>query len=317
MKKFFLILIAIMMLPMVANAQAKKPTLMVFPADVWMNQNGYTETVERLGRERQIPDYEKAFQNNRDINNVIAKIGELMTERGMNLESLQETMRQIEQTATEDEFVVSNESGASLAESAYDKLITTAKSDIRIYLDWQVNTVGPRRSVTYTLTGRDAYTGKQVANASGTGPASYSAEIPLLLEEAVLENMDQFVSQLQMHFDDLLTNGREIRVSVRVFDNATGFNLESEFDATELSEVIENWMHDNTVNHRFSTATSSENRIDFNQVRIPLYDERGRAMDAKRFVGGLRKYLAKTPFNIVSKDRTRGLGMGVVVLGEK
>lgn len=317
MKKFIFLFTIALLLPIMANGQAKKPTLMIFPADIWMNQNGYSETVETQGRSKLIPNYEKAFQNNRDINNVIAKIGELMTERGMNLESLQETMRQIEQVATEDEFIVSNESGASLAETAYDKLLNTAKSDIRIYLDWQVNSVGPKRSITYTLTGKDAYTGKQIANASGTGPSSFAAELPVLLEEAVLENMDQFISQLQMHFDDLLANGREIRVSVRVFDNGSGLDFESEYDATELSEVIENWMYDNTVNHRFSTVTSTENRIDFNQVRIPLYDERGRAMDAKRFVSGLRKYLAKAPFNIVSKDRTRGLGLGVVVLGEK
>ncbi|MBQ9077127.1 MAG: hypothetical protein IJY31_04725 [Muribaculaceae bacterium] len=317
MKKIILLIPLLMFLPEYVEAQAKKPTLMVFPADVWMNQHGYVQAVETQGRTRQIPDYEKAFQNDRAVNNVVAKIGEMMTERGMNLESVAETLRQLEQTALEDEFLVSNESGASLAENTYDKLLNTVKSDIRIYVDWNINTVGPRRSVTYTLTGRDAYTGKQVANASGTGAASYAAEEAVLLEEAVLEHMDQFVSQLQMHFDDLLANGREVSVSVRVFDNGSGLSLEEEYDGYELSEIIENWMHENTVNHRFSTKTTTSNRIDFNQVRIPLYDERGRAMDAKRFVSGLRKYLRAEPYKIVSKDSSRGLGFGILVLGEK
>lgn len=204
-----------------------------------------------------------------------------------------------------------------MAESAFDQIMNTAKSDIRIYVDWKVNQVGPRRSVTYTLTGRDAYTGKQIANASGTGQPTISAETAVLLEEAVLENMDQFVSQLQAHFDDLLANGREIAVQVRIFDDGSGMSFEEEYDGIELSEIIDNWMNENTVNHRYSLQTATENRLNFTQVRIPLYDERGRAMDAKRFVNQLRKYLRAEPYKLTSKDSTRGLGMGIIIIGEK
>ena len=305
------------MLPMTASAQAKKPTLMIFPADVWMTEHNYMDEVDVQGRKKRVPRYEDAFQTDRDINNVIAKVGELMTERGMNLESLQEMTRGIDENAAVDEFVESSSSGASLAESAYDRIMNTAKADIRIYIDWKVNVTGPRRSVTYTLTGRDAYTGKQIANASGTGQPSISAETAVLLEEAVLENMDQFTSLLQTHFDDLLTNGREIAVQVRLFDNGSGLSFEEEYDGEELSEIIDNWMNENTVNHRYSLKSSSATRLEFNQVRIPLYDERGRAMDAKRFMSQLRKFLKAAPYNIISKDNTRGLGLGIIVLGEK
>lgn len=316
--KYLLAIIAVMLLlPVDASAQAKKPTLMIFPADVWMNDNNYMEVTEVQGRKKRIPLYEEAFQTDRDINNVVAKIGEMMTERGMNLESLPEMMRTLEQTSMEDEFVESKATGASMAESAFDKIMNTAKSDIRIYVDWKVNQVGPRRSVTYTLTGRDAYTGKQIANASGTGQPTISAETAVLLEEAVLENMDQFVSQLQAHFDDLLTNGREIAVQVRIFDDGSGMSFEEEYDGIELSEIIDNWMNENTVNHRYSLQTATENRLNFTQVRIPLYDERGRAMDAKRFVNQLRKYLRAEPYKLTTKDSTRGLGMGIIVIGVK
>lgn len=317
MKKIFALLSLLLMLPMTASAQAKKPTLMIFPADVWMTEHNYMDEVDVQGRKKRVPRYEDAFQTDRDINNVIAKVGELMTERGMNLESLQEMTRGIDENAAVDEFVESSSSGASLAESAYDRIMNTAKADIRIYIDWKVNVTGPRRSVTYTLTGRDAYTGKQIANASGTGQPSISAETAVLLDEAVLENMDQFTSQLQAHFDDLLTNGREIAVQVRLFDNGSGLSFEEEYDGEELSEIIDNWMNENTVNHRYSLKSSSATRLEFNQVRIPLYDERGRAMDAKRFMSQLRKFLKAAPYNIISKDNTRGLGLGIIVLGEK
>ena len=37
-----------------------------------------------------------------------------------------------------------------------------------------------------------------------------AAEVAVLLEEAVVDKMDAFVSQLQKHFDDLMANGREV-----------------------------------------------------------------------------------------------------------
>ena len=316
--KYLLSLIALMLLiPVGASAQAKKPTIMIFPHDVWMTDHNYMDEITVQGRKKRVPRYEDAFQTDRDINNVVAKIGEMMTERGMNLESLAEMTRSIDENSAIDEFVESSTSGASMAESAYDRIMNTAKSDIRVYVDWKINQTGPRRSVTYTLTGRDAYTGEQIANASGTGHPSIAAETAVLLEEAVLENMDQFVSQLQAHFDDLLANGREISVSVRLFDNGSGLSFEDEYDGDELSQIIDDWMNENTVQHRYSLKSSSATRLEFNQVRIPLYDERGRAMDAKRFVNQLRKFLKAQPYGIVSKDNTRGLGHGIIILGEK
>ena len=52
-------------------------------------------------------------------------------------------------------------------------------------------------------------------------------------------------------------------------------------------------------------------------MRIPLLDDKGRAMDARAFATKLRKYLQQPPFNITSKVMVRGLGEAIVVLGEK
>ena len=53
------------------------------------------------------------------------------------------------------------------------------------------------------------------------------------------------------------------------------------------------------------------------RVRIPLTDERGNAMDARAFATLLRKYLAKSPYNITAKVMQRGLGEAILVLAEK
>lgn len=308
---------ALLTVASVSFGQAKKPTLMVMPADVWCYENGFSTQYESQGKTTRIPDYERAYQENSDLFNVTTKLGELMSERGFPLKDMSSTIRDISRSAAEDEMTTSSTSGAELAETPLEKLMNRAKADILVEVTWKVNRVGPKNSVTYTLRGIDAYTNKQVAAAQGTGPQSFSTEVPLLLQEAVVENMDNFVAQLMNHFDDLLANGREVVMNVRVFDNGSGLNFESEYGGEELTDIIDDWMAENTVNHRYSLSDAGETRLSFEQVRIPLYRENGMPMDTRHFGGNLRKFLNKAPYNIPSKVVTKGLGRVDVILGEK
>jgi hypothetical protein len=77
------------------------------------------------------------------------------------------------------------------------------------------------------------------------------------------------------------------------------------------------WMEKNTVSGRFSESNSSETRVDYEQVRIPVYDDKGRALDARQFARELVKYMKQPPFNIEAKMVTRGLGEAIIILGEK
>lgn len=296
-------------------AQAKKPTLMVMPSDVWCNQNGFTTTYDNQGTTVVIPDYKTAFQNDMDLRLVIAKINGMMADRSFPVKDLEATMKSIEQRTAEDNMTT-NKSGATLAESPLDMLKKRAKADIILYLSWKINTVGPKKSVTYILQGLDAYTNKQIAHAEGTGAPSFSAETPVLLEEAVLANMDNFTATLQDYFDDLFENGREVNIDIKVFDDGSGIDLESEYDGDELAEIIDEWVNQNTVNHRYSKADGSENFIYFEQVRIPLYNANGKAIDTESWIRDLRKFL-KSKYQIESKVMTQGLGKATLVIGEK
>lgn len=311
-----LLAISLMAVSMCCFGQAKKPTLMVMPADVWCFENGFSTVSDSQGKSTRIPDYERAYQENSDLYNVTTKIGELMAERGFPLKDMNSAIRDISRSAAEDEMTTSS-SGSELSETPLERLMNRAKADILVEVAWKVNKTGPRSSVTYTLRGIDAYTNKQIAAAQGTGAASLSGETPLLLQEAVLENIDNFASQLMAHFDDLLENGREVVMNVRIFDNGSGLTFEEEFGGEELTEIIDCWMADNTVSHRYNMTDAGETRLTFEQVRIPLYRENGMPMDTRHFATGLRRYLSKAPYNLPGKIVTKGLGRVDLILGEK
>jgi hypothetical protein len=272
------------------------------------------QAFDNQGSIEKYPDYKRALQENTDLLLAISKINELMQERGFPLKNLESSLKSLQNQAAED-ATLSSKSGAALQETPVDKLKQVAKADIWMQLTWTINQTGPKKSVTYILQGLDAYTDKQVAGASGTGVPSFSTELPLLLEEAVLEHMDNFNSQLQSHFDDMFANGREITLRIRKWDSFDG-DLESEYDGKELRDIIEDWVTENTVQHRFSTADATESFMVFEQVRIPLYDERDRAIDARNWASGLQKML-KSKYALEAKLMMKGLGQAQLVIGEK
>ncbi|MBO7223513.1 MAG: hypothetical protein J6V70_05220, partial [Kiritimatiellae bacterium] len=61
--------------------------------------------------------------------------------------------------------------------------------------------------------------------------------------------------------------------------------------------------------------SNTETRAKFEQVRIPMFNEKGRAMDARMFATQLRKHLKSQ--GVDSKVMNKGLGEAVIVIGEK
>ena len=309
--------LALALVALVASAQIKKPSLMVVPSDVWCISNGYYTEVENMGAITKMPNYKQALQENMGLKLAIAKLNDLMAERQFPLQSLEQSIKNLEQQHMEDNMTMSK-AGNELAESPLDEVARMAKCDIILELSWEVKDFGPKHSIAYVLEARDAYTAKSIGAASGTGAQSFSADVDVLLEEAIVANMDNFNNRLMDHFQEMQEIGREINLDIKVFaNNAAGVDLETEFGDNELIDVINNWLQVNTIQGRFTMPYASENVANFTQVRIPVYDERGRAIDANGFAKQLAKYLKKAPYNIPSKVLVKGLGRAVIILGEK
>lgn len=314
--KVLLSVLLIVVCSLQSMGQAKKPTLMVVPSDAWCKEHGFEQTFDNQGTSEQLPDYKAAVATDKQLNAVISKINMLMADRGFPLKDLQQSMKSIARLSAEDRLIKSKVSNSAIAESPLDRLRRTAKADIILEIDWTVNTVGPKSSITYNLRALDAYSNKQVAGAEGTGKGSFSAELPVLLEEAVQDHMDAFTERLQAHFDDLLTNGREVVLDMRIFDSGT-VDFEKDYNGYELNEIIDNWLADNCVNHRFSKSDATESMILYEQVRIPLYKSNGMAQDTYGFARELARYLGAAPYGIAVKTVNRGLGRCLLIFGEK
>lgn len=310
----FVLTMVIGLLPLSLKAQ-KKPTIMILPSDNWCEMRYFMTTYDNQGVKVKTPDYQLAFQQDTEIGPVISKIGGLLTALGYSIKDAEQEIKNINLRTAEDNVTFSKTSSASMVESPLDLLKRRIKSDVLIQISWQMNREALGHSVTFNLEAFDTYTSKRIASSMGTTSA-FSDPIPVILEQAVKERIAEFDALMVKWYVDQKANGREIVLTVRCWDNWEN-DLETEYEGEELTDCIQDWLKSHCVDGSFNLSDGTESFAQFEQVRIPLFDERGNALDARAFVTQLRKHLNKPPFNINAKVMQRGLGEVTLVLGEK
>ena len=216
--------------------------------------------------------------------------------------------------------------GGEIAESPIEKLRRTAKADIILDLDYNIIKTGPRQQVEFNLQAIDAYSSNIISGNTGLSSVISASTPPTsVLEESVLSFKDNFLTGLQIYFDDLFTNGREITVTLFRYDSCP-IDFEEEFEIddeyVELADLIEDWFTLNTVGGQFNKAEKSANRMRFNRVRIPIYAINKRtgkevAIDAEGFIKSLVSMLKKDPYNLVVGSTPKGLGEVWITIGDK
>lgn len=313
MKKLNLLVATLLLVSLSTMAQ-KKPTIMILPSDHWCEMRYFMTTYDNQGTKVKTPNYQQAFIEDTEIGPVVSKIGQVLTNMGYSLKDAEQEIKSINTKTAEDNVTMSKSSGASLVESPLDMLKRRIKCDILIQISWDLSRSAGGNATTFTLEAFDSYTNKRIA--TSTGNIQGQGSIPDLLFTAVQKNVKPFDKQMDSWYADQKKNGREINLIIRCWDSWEN-DLETEYNGEELTDCIQSWLQKNCVNGVFNLSDGTESFAQFEQVRIPLEDEKGKAVDARAFATSLRKYLAKPPFNITAKVMQRGLGEAILVLGEK
>ncbi len=320
MKKTILTILLALVANQMIWSQAKQPKLMVMPADIYCERLGFTYEFDDQGRAVTVSDYENLFKNDEQSRQVISKINEMILARGYTKIALLEAeLKGLKQRGAEENAMRSKQSDAGLKESPIDVIKSRAKADIIIDVDFSIKKMGAKKYIHFNLQAYDAYSNQPVGSVSGDGAPGYSITPGALIEEAVLSHLDNFLDQLQKHFDIMFEQGRECVFEVKVWEDSDE-DLESEYtkdgEELELSEFIDDWFAANSVKARYEVVDGSENFIRI-VARIPLFDSKNRPQDAKKFIRKLRKYLKSPPFNLSMKSYKRGLGEAWLIIGGK
>jgi len=303
-----------------------KPTIMIFPSDGWLKDNGYAKFVDNQGVKTLIPDYTSALLD-KNLNIAISTLDKMVSERGYPTVRLAETLKSISGGSALDNAVEGRDGGAQET-SILDELLNVAKADITWKVTWSVETNGIQKWVSYGIDALDSYTNKSIGVANDDGPKSMGASVGALLRQAVTDKMDGFLARHQDHFKNIAENGREIALDFRRFDSFEYyFNDDVEFKGREmeLSSLIRGFVGSIAKDRNFS-YNPGENRIGITQLRVEMNEEVEdlfgggdpviEPMDATKFAKKISSFIKKQ-FGYPSKVTTIGLGKARITIGEK
>ncbi len=298
---------------------AQKPRIMLLPDKTWCNTNGYVDEITRNGKTRTVENYERAFTESNDLVNTEAAIKSLMTEPGREYPMI--SYNEMVESSDDDDALddaYEGTQGGTVTSTAFEDLVAKKANapDIYFKIGWTVEKVGLHKVVQYRLQAVDSYSNKAVAAIDGVSePLPPTTPVGVIIKAGVKDQFDSFEQKLIAHFSDLQTNGREIRLRMRLLDSA-GILFTNEYGGEELSTLVSNWISDNTVGHRFSPKQATRNIMTFDQIRIPFKQANGSQNNAHAWVDSLRKYL-KSVCGLDAENNTRGLGDGSLYIGEK
>lgn len=296
-----------------AAAQAQLPTIMVRPGKMWCVQNGYVSVEDNQGREVTVIEYEKALNDPKMLQS-ITEIEALLKDEGFKTASMRSVSESIDDFAAEEMFL-EDDAGDGIDKSSLDVLRERAMADVYLDINWVVETVGPKKQLSYTLEGKDYYTGDDVCSVTGIGTPSIASTESVLLREAVIGKMPEMKDRLAQYLANILQNGRSVYVAVRVAKGSS-VTLSSAVEGGTLGRVIYKWVFANAVSHRAEATRSSGTSANYT-VNIPLYDLDGLPMSTEDFLWQLNAYLADSPYRIKTSVAGQGLGRATLIIQGK
>ena len=314
MKKFILVAFACLMTFATYAQSATMPTIIVFPDDSWMSDNGFMDTFDNDGETEYLPNYGDAFVKNREITTAIQVVQKILVERGFQHEDLQNLLKDMKRERAEE--MANSMDGDGFEKGAMDELLQQARPDIRVDIDFSVTPFGPRKNISFRMKAVDAYCNDQISSCEGIVEGTMDP-LDLAFRKIVVGKMDEFCEQMVAYFQDLRDNGRQITVVFRAADGAGIDLLRDEIgdDDDTYSDFLYDWIRRNAVNRAAKKGRQTKKMCEFKNVRIPFFDDDNMPIEADTWAKGIRKkFKAETGIKI-GKGQGNALGRANFLIG--
>lgn len=219
------------------------PHVLIVPDMIYCKAHNYVKTFDNMGVAEEIPDYERALNEDASLHGALTQMAQLITDRNSDIviKDLNECINLAKTDAS-----MSTAAGGDVSESIEEAIIRNSAADIIIKLNFDLLKAGPKYAVTYTIRGTDAYTGRTFAPLEGVGAESTSANPVMLLREAIYGSMDGYMKKMLQFYKSMTEKGRMIAFDIKVASSSP-HRMTSRFGDMTLSEYIDDFLYDNSV----------------------------------------------------------------------
>ncbi len=292
------IYISILFLLFVGTIQAQKIKIMVIPADTWMKHNDFWEsTSDDIGGSG-FPNYQKAFEDNTDLANVLELIASEFADEDYELEDLQSKLKSNDAGGADDLI------GDVLGED--EKTEDSNSYDYYITMDWNVKDKGMgMRQIDFKLTAKDRIAGTVIVSSQGTTEESYETNTTLLLRESVKNTITKLKSGIKRKFNRVRNEGNKMTLAVA---SKLG-KMRELHNGQTLEDIVLEWMKNNSQGGKFVKAKATKKVLKLKPVYVSM-----QYLDASEFMKVLQKYLRSLNIETELRQSERSPNEAVLIL---
>jgi Family of unknown function (DUF6175) len=157
-------------------------------------------------------------------------------------------------------------------------------------------------SVRLILRAYDAFTSFLLSNKTGSSGKFFTTDISRLVENCLKQlvgdtpdkqtaMLELLLNEMNERFTDVNKDGRSLKVEFTLSPN-TMYTFDSSFGDKNklLSELIEEWMEQNTYKNSFGSVMNSDKIVSFTGAKIPLLDSDNKNYSPSKFATSLLKF---------------------------
>jgi hypothetical protein len=304
--------VAFVSIVVMAQQKPQKPKVIVIPEEAFCINAGMFK-ISSTGEK--VANYDAAMRND-NVLDVINSFENLMAGYGFRLTNLQQTLDELKEEKALDNVLTAKDAGLIL-EDDLDKISRVADADIIVKVAPRISQYGPETRLELRVSSIDCAS-KKALQAFGPITKTSAGSVSMLLKAAVADNIESFALGLTNYYDDMLEKGREGIIFIKVSETCP-LNMESSVtykgESGELSDLIEYWLSENTVNGAYTGSKRSKVSMKLEQVRFPLFGKaafgRTKSLSMEDFVKtGLIQLLSDYGISV----STHAVGIGKVYL---
>ncbi len=234
---------------------------------------------------RENQDMRNILENDINLRVAVTKMKEGFDNRGFSTVDFRAKLKQL---SNDKAMELENQS------SLKQEIIELSGADIYVETEAKPVNTGSGNSITVIVTAYDAYSGISLANKVGNSPKFYTDNYEKLTEKAVDGLVEDFLNTMQLKFDEMVENGRIASLNI-TFGEGSSMDMDSEIGDEEkmFSEVMEDWLEENTYKNYFHIQGVTATKLIIDELRLPFFDEEGKAYRPTKFAASLRNYLKK------------------------
>ena len=171
-------------------------------------------------------------------------------------------------------------------------VIQGSGADIFVEAEYVPSFSASGNSVKIIMKAVDVSTGSALASKDTYFGPKYTEDMGLLAGIAMERVADEFLSTIQMKFNDIVINGRSINIDFKIGTTSSlTMNSEVGSDQLPLSDALEMWMGDHAYKNNYHIQGTTDLEMIFDDVHIPLKDQNGNNYNINKFGLEILRYV--------------------------